>query len=104
MMNVSLIMTWNLKPDIEQEYFEFVVRDWVPSTTRLGLQTVAAWYTSYRADLDVPMIRVEGVVDTLEEMRRILQHPDWLALQDRLAEYVEDYSQKVLYTTGEFLL
>ena len=73
-------------------------------TTRLGLQTVAAWYTAYRVDMDVPMIRVEGVTETLDEMRRILKHPDWHALQERLSEYVEDYSQKALYTTGEFLL
>ncbi len=103
-MNVSLIMTWNIKPDMEQEYFEFVVRDWVPATTRLGLQTVAAWYTAYRSSLDVPMIRVEGVTESPDEMRRVLQHPDWQELQDRLAEYVESYSQKVLYTTGEFQL
>jgi len=103
-MNVSLIMTWNIKQDMEQEYFEFVVRDWVPATTRLGLQTAAAWYTAYRKDLDVPMIRVEGLTESLEEMKRVLQHPDWHALQDRLDEFVEDYSQKVMYTTGEFLL
>lgn len=103
-MNVSLIMTWNLKPDIEQEYFEFVVRDWVPATTRLGLQTVAAWYTSYRSDPTVPMIRVEGITESLDEMRRVLQHPEWHALQSRLDEFVEDYSQKVLYTNGEFQL
>ena len=35
---VKLLLSWDIKPDLEKEYFEFVVRDWVPNITRLGIQ------------------------------------------------------------------
>ena len=37
--NVKVIMTWDILPGKEQEYFEFVVRDFVPGMQRIGIQT-----------------------------------------------------------------
>ena len=65
-MSVTFIMRWDIKDDMEQEYFQFVVREWVPATSRLGLQPVAAWYTQWRIDDTVPMIRAEAVADDAE--------------------------------------
>ncbi len=101
-MSVTLIMTWDIKEDMEQEYFQFVVREWVPATSRLGLQPVAAWYTQWRIDENVPMIRAEAVAEDAEAIRDILKHPDWHSIQAQLMDYVENYSHKVVETTGEF--
>ena len=35
-MKVKLLMNWDIKADRQQEYFEFVVREWVPGMQRLG--------------------------------------------------------------------
>jgi len=45
--NVKLLMQWDIKTDREQDYFEFVVREWVPGITRLGLEPTGAWFTAY---------------------------------------------------------
>ena len=37
-MAVKLIMTWNIAPEREQEYFEFVVREFIPGVKRLGFE------------------------------------------------------------------
>lgn len=103
-MSLTLIMTWDIKEDMDQEYFEFVVREWVPATSRIGLQMIAAWYTYYRKDESVPRIRAEGITETIEEMRAVLENPEWDDIQARLMEYVENYKQKIVYTTGEFKL
>jgi len=34
-MAVKLLMTWDILPGREQEYFEFVVRDWIPGSNAL---------------------------------------------------------------------
>ncbi len=103
-MSVTLIMTWDIKDEMEQEYFEFVVREWVPATTRLGLHTVAAWLTAWRIDDSVPLIRAEAVADDEDSMRNILKSTEWYTIQSQLMEYVENYSHKIVETTGDFRL
>ncbi len=46
-MAIKLLMSWDIKPGREQEYFEFVVREWVPGLQRIGLEPTDAWYTMY---------------------------------------------------------
>lgn len=103
-MNVKLIMKWDIKPGKDQEYFEFVVREWIPATNRLGLQMIAAWLTIYARSDSVPRIMAEGLADDMPAMQRILQSGDWEDIQTRLMDYVENYSQKVVYTDGNFQL
>ena len=52
-------MRWDIKPEREQDYFEFVVREWVPGITRLGLEPSGAWYTAYSHNKQ-PQIMAEG--------------------------------------------
>ena len=54
-MAAKLLMTWDILPGREQEYFEFVVRDFIPGMQRLGLEVSDAWFTMYG---DHPQIMV----------------------------------------------
>jgi hypothetical protein len=103
-MSLTVIMTWDIRPGMEQDYFQFVVSDWIPATRRIGLQVTAAWYAHYRDDDSTPMIRVEAVANTADEMRQVLSSDDWQDILARLDKYVTDYQQKVVETTGEFLI
>jgi hypothetical protein len=103
-MSYTLIMTWDIKPDMEQEYYEFVIREWVPVTNKLGLQMVAAWYTQYSLHHSVPLIRAEGIAQDLGTMRTILNSESWQEIHVKLMDYVENYSHKVVETTGDFRL
>ncbi len=31
-MTVKLLMTWDILPNVEQEYFEFMISDFLPET------------------------------------------------------------------------
>ena len=44
-MAYKLIMTWDILPEREQEYFEFVVREFIPGVQRLGFDLTEAWAT-----------------------------------------------------------
>jgi hypothetical protein len=103
-MSVKLLMNWDIKPGRDQEYFEFVVREWVPGIQRLGLQTTGAWYTVYSREKDAPQIMTEGVAKDLETMRGILGSEDWGGLHEKLQEYVQNYKQKIVHVTGGFQL
>jgi hypothetical protein len=98
---VKLLLSWDIKPDLEKEYFEFVVRDWVPNITRLGIQPSDAWYTLYGT---CPQILTAGTVADATTMHRILASDDWQALEHKLREYVDNLTQKVVLATGGFQL
>ena len=90
---VKVIMTWDIAADHEQEYFEFVIGEWVPGVQRLGLQPTDAWATVYGA---YPQIQVNMLADNESAARRILDSNDWTALENRLLAFVRNYSYKVV--------
>jgi hypothetical protein len=86
-------MTWDILPGQEQDYFEFVVRDFIPSIQRMGLKPTEAWFTLYG---DGPQIMAEALMPNLGEMQRVLDSSDWSDLKLRLLDYVEDFSLKIV--------
>lgn len=89
----KLLLTWDIKPSHDQEYFEFMVREFAPRITSMGLMPTEAWFSVYG---DGPQIIVEGVMDDLASMRSLLESDEWHTLNQRLLEYVDDYKQKVV--------
>ena len=98
-MSVKVIMTWDIAAERDQEYFEFVIGEFVPGVQRLGLQPAEAWATIYGS---YPQIQVGLLASDLPQARRILASADWALLQERLFGYVKNYSQKIVPVRGGF--
>lgn len=98
-MNVKVIMTWDIIPGQEQEYFEFVVRRFMPGVQKLGMALSDAWVTIYG---DHPQILVGAVVPGLEKAERIITSEEWHRLNQRLLDYVQNYALKVAPLEGGF--
>lgn len=98
-MPVKLIMTWNIMPEREQEYFEFVVREFIPGVQRLGFELSDAWATVYGAH---PQIMVGAIIPSIAEADHLLESAEWTSLNNRLLDYVNDYSQKLVEARGGF--
>jgi hypothetical protein len=96
---VKLIMTWNIAPEREQEYFEFVVREFIPGVQRLGFEMNEAWATVYG---NQPQIQVGAVLPSVREAQSLLNSPEWKSLNNQLRDYVTDYSQKLVEAQGGF--
>jgi len=92
-------MTWDISPDHEQEYFEFVIGEFVPGVQRLGLQPAEAWATLYGS---YPQIQVTLLADSVSQARGVLASNDWGQLQDRLFAYIKNYTCKVVPARGGF--
>jgi hypothetical protein len=88
-------MTWDILSGKEQEYFEFLVREWIPTMQRIGLEPNDAWVTVYGSS-NQPQITASAQTADLAEMRRILETSDWRDLTGRLLEFVEDFEFKVV--------
>ena len=88
-MSVKLLMNWDIKPGRDQDYFEFVLREWLPGVNKLGIHPTWAWYTIYSRG-DTPQIMAEAIADDLPSMRSALDSSDWDELHARLLEYVQN--------------
>ncbi|MFX0145699.1 MAG: hypothetical protein ACFE9C_16660 [Candidatus Hodarchaeota archaeon] len=98
-MAVKLLMTWDMVPGREQEYFEFLVREFVPGMQRLGIQPTEAWYTTYG---EAPQMLTGFVAEEMDTMREALDTEEWSELSNRLFEFVINFSAKVVRATGGF--
>jgi len=92
-------MTWDIRPEHEQEYFEFVVREFIPGVQHLGLELTDAWATAYG---NQPQIMVGAISHSKDQIRKVLQSEDWRSLNNKLMDYVLNYSQKIVEASGGF--
>jgi class 3 adenylate cyclase len=98
-VSVKVLMTWDISPEREQEYFEFVIGEFVPGVQRLGLQPIEAWATIYG---NHPQIQVSLLAADAVGAQRILASPEWVRLSEQLFGYVKNYSHKVVPARGGF--
>jgi hypothetical protein len=92
-------MTWDILPGREQEYFEFVVRDFIPGMQRVGMEPTDAWFTMYG---DQPQIMAAAQMPSILSLQRILESQDWKSLTQQLMDYVENFEYKVVQARSGF--
>jgi hypothetical protein len=98
-MNVKVIMSWDIIQGREQEYFEFVVRSFMPGVQKLGMALSDAWVTIYG---DHPQVQVAAVVPGLDRARKIIQSEEWDILNNHLLDFVTNYNIKLAPLSGGF--
>jgi hypothetical protein len=96
---VKLLMTWDILPGREQEYFEFVVRDFIPGVQRMGMEPSDAWFTMYGGQ---PQILAAMQMPSIVSLQRVLASAEWKELIQRLLDYVENYQFKVVQARAGF--
>jgi hypothetical protein len=90
---VKLILTYDILPETQDLYYQFVLGEMVPAVQRMGLMMSGAWHTAYG---DYPIRLVEFIGEDLEQVQAVLANPRWAAYERRLQEYVTRYSRKVV--------
>jgi hypothetical protein len=98
-MAVKLLMTWDILPGREQEYFEFVVRDFIPAMQRMGMEPSDAWFTLYG---DQPQILTGAEMHSVDSLQDILASGDWQSLTQQLLDYVENFEYKIVQARAGF--
>ncbi len=94
---VKLLMQWDIKMGREQEFSEFVVREFAPKLMQLGIEPSEVLYTMYG---DGPQMLAIGAVESRETLIAILESPRWDRLHQKLLTYVTNYSQKAVRDNG----
>jgi len=98
-VGIKILMTWDILPGREQDYFEFVVRDFIPAMQRMGMEVSDAWFTMYG---DQPQILAAAQMPTINALNQVLESADWKDLTSRLLDYVENFDYKIVQSRSGF--
>ncbi|MFW6042553.1 MAG: hypothetical protein ACOC9C_02600 [Chloroflexota bacterium] len=98
-MATKLLMRWDIQPEQEAEYSDFVANEFIPRINKLGLVEIQAWYTVYG---DCEQILVSGVTQTMDQMNYILGSDEWERLKERLDDLVDNFNIKVIQANAGF--
>jgi len=100
-MTVKLLLTWDILPNLEQEYFEFVISDFLPEIKQLGIRPADIWYTMYG---DQPQIMVAAKTQSQASLNVVMASKEWQLLLENLSKFVKNFSYKVIPAQTGFQL
>ena len=93
MQDVKLLMTWDILPGKEQEYFEFHIREFIPALEIIGLKLNEAWITVYGKG---PKLSAEAILPTLDQAVDLINSSGWDDLSIQLGDFAENFQFKVI--------
>jgi hypothetical protein len=96
---IKLIMTWNIKPRHEQDYFGYVLHEYLPKINKFGFEVTDAWVTVYG---DRPQILLGAIMASRLKARTVLESNEWENLNEQLSEYVDNLQFKLAPHKGGF--
>ena len=98
-MAAKVLMSWDVRSETESEYFEFLVHEFIPGLNKMGISDIQVWYTQYG---DCEQKLASGIANSTQEMQIALSSHAWEELNEKLQNFVDDFSQKVIEATGGF--
>ncbi len=98
-MAAKILMSWDVLPETESEYFEFLVHEFIPELNKLGIADIQVWYTQYG---ECEQKLASGTTESVDQMRKALASKAWRELSDKLQQFVDNFDQKVISATGGF--
>jgi hypothetical protein len=90
---LKLLISYDVKPDSMQMYYQFVLGRYIPVLQSLGLEMSEAWHTAYG---NWPNRLVGFVSRDAATMRQVMGDDTWRELNEQLEEYVTDLRYKVI--------
>lgn len=98
---LKLLLEYDVNQETLQEYYQFVMGQYVPALQSMGLQMSEAWHTAYG---HAPNRLIGFICDDHQTMNRLLDSELWNDLNDGLEKYVTDLRYKVVPYRGGFQL
>lgn len=90
---MKLLLSYNMRAELSQEYYQFVLGRYIPIMQTLGLEMSEAWGTQYGNGPD----RLIGFVARSEgTIHDLLSNETWHSLNEQLLKYVTEFNYKVI--------
>lgn len=91
--SIKLLMSWDILPGREEDYFEFHIRKFVPALEGLGVALSEAWLTVYG---DRPRLLAEALIPNIDSARNVVDSHAWTDLGTEMADMVENFDYKLV--------
>ncbi len=89
----KLIISYDVIPSSHENYFRFIMSEFVPTLQEMGLYMTEAWHTAYG---DYPLRMAGFVSEDIDTIHQLLDSEQWQDLQSRFHNYVRNYSLMVV--------
>ena len=98
-MNLKVLLAYNVKEHRFEEYYRYIMQEFLPRAQRIGLYMTGGWETLY-GDYPSRLIVLEAQnVGSLDEA---LTSDTWDSIETKLGEYVSDYERRVVQAKPGF--
>lgn len=96
-MQILLQMEWDLPPEREEDYYDFVKRTFIPSCNEMGLECVGGFHVE--VGRGPAMVSVHRA-DTLEQLVTATNSRRYKDLLEGLKDLVVNYRSNIMRSTG----
>src|SRR5436309_9109829 len=94
----KLLMQYDIILETHDDYYRFVVGEFVPSLQKLGLYMLEVYHTAYG---NYPIRQLEFVAENIETIQKAMKTDKWQVIQDKFGTFTCNYQQKVVrYHSG----
>ncbi len=90
---VKLLLTYDPIPERREDYFNYVLGEFVPALEHLGLTMAEAWHTAYG---EYPLRLTGFVAPDRATLDGILASKAFRELEVRLLDYVSNYRRRIV--------
>ncbi len=98
-MPVKLLIAYNVKPGQEEDYYRFMMGEFLPTAQNMGLVMVEGWRTAWG---DYPQRLLGLVADSQKTLQEILDSERWLEMEAKVTQYVSDYQRQAVHYRDGF--
>ncbi len=88
---VKMILTYDIRPDVQDPYYQFMLGEMVPTLNGIGLSMSGVWHTAYG---NYPLRLVEFVAEDASTLDRVVSSETFERLENELQQYVLNYQRK----------
>ncbi len=88
----TIFFYWDIKPDKDKEYMDFIFNDYLPSMSRLGISVTDGWL---KIAGEGSQIIALGESEDVATALSAIESREFRATENRLLNYVENYSKHV---------
>lgn len=98
-MRVKLLLVYNIRPYREDEYYRFMMGEFLPAAQSIGLTIGGGWHTAYG---DYPSRLFVFEADSKDRIQEMLNGKDWRSIEAKLKKLVTGYESRLVPWRASF--
>lgn len=97
----SIILTYDIKPGVYERYFRWVSNDLFPIMQERKIYIQHLWHVIGGTET-LPERQIEFITEDLDTIQHLVDSTEWSDMEQRLQDFVDNYSFRVVKYKGSF--